>query len=65
MRYMRMYSAVYVGRKTKLEREFYFGYIQAWVENDKAEYLDTIERMSGEWRKKILATLRKAELIEM
>lgn len=58
MRYMRMYSAVYVGRKTKLEREL-------WVENDKAEYLDTIERMSGEWRRKILAALRKAELIDM
>lgn len=62
---MRMYSAVYVGRKTKLEREFYFGYIQAWVENNKDEYLDTIGGMSGEWRRKILAALRKAELIDM
>ena len=64
-RIMRMYSAVYVGRKTKLEREFYFRYIQAWVENNKDEYLATIESMSGEWRRKILAALRKAELIDM
>ena len=35
---MRVYSAVYVGRKTKLKREFYLGYIQTWVENDKDEY---------------------------
>ena len=62
---MRMYSAVYVGRKTKLEREFYFGYIRTWIENDKDEYLGTIESMSGEWRRKILAALRKAELIDM
>lgn len=61
---MRMYSAVYVGRKTKLEREFYFGYIQAWVKDDKDEYLAAVGKMGGEWRRKVLAALRKAELIE-
>lgn len=61
-RVMTMYSAVYVGRKTKLEKEFYLGHIQAWMENDRDEYLSAVENMHGEWRRKTLAALKKAGL---
>lgn len=63
-RVMTMYSVVYVGRKTKLEREFYFSHIQAWMENDKEEYLDAVSKMHGEWKRKTLAALRKAGLLD-
>lgn len=61
---MRMYSGIYAGQKTKLEKEFYLSYIRTWLENDRAEYLAAIQGLGSEWRRKILTSLRKAGLIE-
>lgn len=61
---MRIYSGIYAGQKTKLEKEFYLGYIRTWLENDREEYLASIGGLGSEWRRKILAALRKAELIQ-
>ncbi len=61
---MRICSGIYAGQKTKLEKEFYLGYIRTWLENDREEYLASIGGLGSEWRRKILKALQKAELIQ-
>lgn len=59
---MQMYSAIYSSRKTKLEAEFYLSYIQEWIENDKDEYMNAINNISSDMRRKILKKLEKEHL---
>lgn len=59
---MRMYSAVFAGRKTKMEKEFYLGFIKEWMEKEKDSYLAVIDKMGVEYRKKIRMALQKEAL---
>ncbi|MBD5537484.1 MAG: hypothetical protein HDQ99_17855 [Lachnospiraceae bacterium] len=60
---MKMYSAVFVCRKTKIEKEFYLGFMQEWIKNEKEVYLTAIEKMGREYQRKILTALQKEGLI--
>jgi len=60
---MQMYSAIYAGPgKTKAEKEFYRGFLCTWLEQDQDSYLETIEKISKDMRKKIFAVLKREGL---
>lgn len=60
---MKMYSAVFTTRKTKIEKAFYLDFIQEWIKNGEETYFAAIEKMGGEYKRKVLAALQKEGLI--
>lgn len=60
---MRMYSAVFAGRKTKTEKEFYLGFIQEWIKKERDAYFAVIDKMGAEYQKKIRMALQKEALL--
>ena len=60
---MQMYSAIYaISGNAKVEKEFYRNFICTWLEQDKDKYLEAIEKISKDMRKKIFVVLKRENL---